>query len=124
VSDDSRYSITRRPAPRVKADSVEPPRPAAVVPTTTTVAPRASTAPTTVEDIELPPAFAAGSRTSLRPPELTAVRALNVAVEFGDVELIVEHRGDDVSIVIPGALRMSAPRAQAMALIAALMKRP
>jgi hypothetical protein len=47
-----------------------------------------------------------------------------VKVEFGDVELLIEHQLDEVSIVIPGALRLTAPRAQAMALVAALMKRP
>lgn len=51
-------------------------------------------------------------------------RTVSVKVEFGDVELTIEHRGDEVSLVIPGALRLRAPRAQAMALVAALMKRP
>lgn len=65
-----------------------------------------------------------GSRPGLPVPAVGAGRTAAVKVEFGDVELIIEHRGDDVAIVIPGALRMKAPRAQAMALVAALMKRP
>lgn len=67
--------------------------------------------------------MASGSRPGLPVPGGGA-RTNALKVEYGDVELLVEHRGDDVSIVIPGALRLTAPRAQAMALVAALMKRP
>ena len=79
--------------------------------------------------IELPRRMANGSRPGLPVPGGTqpgiggAARTTALKVEYGDVELLVEHRGDDVSIVIPGALRLTAPRSQAMALVAALMKR-
>lgn len=68
--------------------------------------------------------LAYGSRPALRVSELAGPKQLAVRVEFGDVELTIEHRGDEVSLVIPGALRLRAPRSQAMALVAALMKRP
>lgn len=71
---------------------------------------------------EIPP-LAYGSRPAMRVTEVTGPKVLTVKVEFGDVELTIEHRGDEVSLVIPGALRLRAPRAQAMALVAALMKR-
>jgi hypothetical protein len=117
VSDGSKYSITKRPAPRIRApEKVEQPRtPAEVLP------------PIALPDPEPTPTFAYGSRPALRVNDLAAAaagRSLSVKVEFGDVELTIEHRGDEVSLVIPGALRLRAPRAQAMALVAALMKRP
>jgi hypothetical protein len=118
VSDGSRYSITRRPAPRIKAPDApvaQPRTPAEVLP------------PIALPDPEPPSTVAYGSRPALRVSELSAqanARTLSVKVEFGDVELTIEHRGDEVSLVIPGALRLRAPRAQAMALVAALMKRP
>jgi hypothetical protein len=77
--------------------------------------------------IELPRRMIAaqGSRPGLPVQNLGGGRAqAALKVEYGDVELLVEHRGDEVSIVIPGALRLTAPRSQAMALVAALMKRP
>lgn len=110
VSDGSRYSITRKPAPRVReAEAPSAPRVTAEV----------------LPPIELPePQLAQGSRPALKVAELAGPRVLSVRVEFGDVELTIEHRGDEVSLVIPGALRLRAPRSQAMALVAALMKRP
>ena len=74
--------------------------------------------------IELPRRMAGGSRPGMPVPGSPTGRPTALKVEYGDVELLVEHRGDDVSIVIPGALRLTAPRSQAMALVAALMKRP
>lgn len=72
--------------------------------------------------------LAYGSRPAFRVSEASvaaaAAKTVSVKVEFGDVELTIEHRGDEVQLVIPGALRLRAPRAQAMALVAALMKRP
>lgn len=104
VSDGTRYSITRKPRPT-------PARPDGL---------GAQAAP-----VESPPRLAEGSQTAMLPPPLAvAPGPAVVKVQFGDVELVVEHRGDDVSLVLPGALRMTAPRAHAMALIAALMKRP
>ena len=118
VSDGSRYSITRKPAPRIKAPE----------------APGGDAARTSAEVLppialpdelmpEIPP-LAYGSRPAMRVNETpTGAKVLSVKVEFGDVELTIEHRGDEVSLVIPGALRLRAPRGQAMALVAALMKR-
>jgi hypothetical protein len=76
--------------------------------------------------IELPRRMIAaqGSRPGLPVQNLGGRAQAALKVEYGDVELLVEHRGDEVSIVIPGALRLTAPRSQAMALVAALMKRP
>ena len=73
---------------------------------------------------EAEPQFAHGSQPVLVIPEISASRTATVKVVFGDLELTIEHRGNDVAIVIPGALRLTAPRAHAMALIAALIKRP
>ncbi|MBZ0235907.1 MAG: hypothetical protein K8M05_26505 [Deltaproteobacteria bacterium] len=120
MSDDTRYSITRKPTPRVTREELEKAREAAGVPAEAQPAmPATSTSPT----IELPRRMANGSRPGMAMPG-GAPRSNALKVEYGDVELIVEHRGDEVSIVIPGALRLTAPRAQAMALVAALMKRP
>jgi len=120
VSDDTRYIITRKPTPRVTREELEKARAAAGAPAEAQPAvPATSSSPT----IELPRRMATGSRPGMSVPG-GAPRSNTLKVEFGDVELIVEHRGDDVSIVIPGALRLTAPRAQAMALVAALMKRP
>ncbi|HUQ02532.1 MAG TPA: hypothetical protein VM261_08565 [Kofleriaceae bacterium] len=84
----------------------------------------AQVATTSSPTIELPRRMASGSRPGLPVPNSPTGRSAALKVEYGDVELLVEHRGDDVSIVIPGALRLTAPRSQAMALVAALMKRP
>jgi hypothetical protein len=117
VSDGSRYSITRKPGPRMKtpeASGGETARtPAEVLPT---IARPDEAMP------EIPP-LAYGSRPAVRVHEAAGPKVLSVKVEFGDLELTIEHRGDEVSLVIPGALRLRAPRAQAMALVAALMKR-
>jgi hypothetical protein len=86
--------------------------------------------PSEVQPLPLPsiqddePRIALGSQPGLPVPLIDANRTAAVKVEFGDFHLIIEQRGDEVAIVIPGALRLNAPRAQAMALVAALMKRP
>jgi hypothetical protein len=114
VSDSTRYSITRKGQPRVSREELDRSRKAAEV---EPLVPSLETS-----------RLAQGSRPSMDVP--TMQRALQglpgtqVKVEFGDVELIIEHRLDEVSIILPGALRLTAPRAQAMALVAALMKRP
>jgi hypothetical protein len=125
VSDDTRYSITRKPTPRVTREELERARAAAGTPAEAepSLVPVTTSSPT----IELPRRMAGGSRPGLPVPSGTqsgAPRTQALKVEYGDVELLIEHRGDDVSIVIPGALRLTAPRSQAMALVAALMKRP
>jgi hypothetical protein len=126
VSDDTRYSITRKPTPRVTREELEKAREAAgatavAQPVTAAVAQVATPSSPT---IELPRRMASGSRPGMPVPNSPTGRSTALKVEYGDVELLVEHRGDDVSIVIPGALRLTAPRSQAMALVAALMKRP
>lgn len=129
MSDDTRYSITRKPTPRVTREELEKARAAAGTPAEAepSLAPSLEPVTTSSPTIELPRRVASGSRPGLPVPSGTqsgAPRTQALKVEYGDVELLVEHRGDDVSIVIPGALRLTAPRSQAMALVAALMKRP
>ena len=124
MSDDTRYSITRKPTPRVTREELEKARAAAGEPELEELALVEPGAP-----IELPRRVASGSRPGLpipggTQPGIGGPRNSALKVEYGDVELLIEHRGDDVSIVIPGALRLTAPRSQAMALVAALMKRP
>lgn len=53
-----------------------------------------------------------------RPPDLIERR------RFGNVELIVEHRGDEVTIVVPGVVRLVGTRADALGMIDALAKSP
>jgi hypothetical protein len=43
---------------------------------------------------------------------------------FGNVEVTIEHRGDEVSLVIPGVVRLVGSRADALAMIEALAKSP
>ncbi len=43
---------------------------------------------------------------------------------FGNVEVTIEHRGDEVSIIIPGVLRLAGSRADALAMIEALARSP
>jgi len=52
----------------------------------------------------------------LRPPDLVEKR------RFGNVEVTVEHRGDEIAIVIPGVVRLAGSRADALAMIEALAK--
>ncbi len=120
ADDDTRYSITRKPQPRVTRAQVEAAREAALASRAAQVRPLPLQAQPEPPPLEL----AQGSQVALRSPEVPASRAATLEVEFGPVALTVEHLGDEVSIVIPGALRLTAPRAHAMALIAALMKRP
>ncbi len=129
MSDDTRYSITRKPTPRVTREELERAREAAgasaeAQPVTAVPANVTQVATPSSPTIELPRRMANGSRPGMPVPNAPTGRSAALKVEYGDVELLVEHRGDDVSIVIPGALRLTAPRAQAMALVAALMKRP
>lgn len=53
-----------------------------------------------------------------RPPDLVQKR------RFGNVEVSIEHRGDEVSLVIPGVVRLVGSRADALAMIEALAKSP
>lgn len=43
---------------------------------------------------------------------------------FGNVDLTIEHRGDEVTIVVPGVVRLVGTRADALAMIEALAKSP
>lgn len=42
---------------------------------------------------------------------------------FGDVEILIEHRGDEVTLIIPGAAPLVGTRTQVIALIAGLLGR-
>jgi hypothetical protein len=53
-----------------------------------------------------------------RPPDLVERR------RFGNVEVTIEHRGDEVSIIVPGVVRLVGSRADALAMIEALAKSP
>jgi hypothetical protein len=53
-----------------------------------------------------------------RTPDLVQKR------RFGNVEVTIEHRGDEVSLVIPGVVRLVGSRADALAMIEALAKSP
>ncbi|HUQ06963.1 MAG TPA: hypothetical protein VM261_30940 [Kofleriaceae bacterium] len=53
-----------------------------------------------------------------RPPDLVEKR------RFGNVELTIEHRGDEVTIVVPGVVRLVGSRGDALAMIEALAKSP
>lgn len=43
---------------------------------------------------------------------------------FGNVELQIEHRGDEITIVIPGVVRLTGSRADALGMIEALARMP
>lgn len=53
-----------------------------------------------------------------RPADLTERR------RFGNVDLTIEHRGDEVTIIIPGVVRLVGSRGDALAMIEALAKSP
>ena len=53
-----------------------------------------------------------------RPPDLIDKR------RFGNVEVTIEHRGDEIAIVIPGVVRLTGTRADALAMIEALARTP
>lgn len=53
-----------------------------------------------------------------RPPDLVERR------RFGNVDITIEHRGDEVSIIVPGVVRLVGTRAQALSMIEALAKSP
>lgn len=54
----------------------------------------------------------------LRPPDLSERR------RFGQVDITIEHRGDEVAIIVPGVVRLVGSRADAVAMIEALAKTP
>jgi hypothetical protein len=43
---------------------------------------------------------------------------------FGGFEVVVEHRGDEVTVILPGAMRLVGSRDEAVDLIRALLGRP
>jgi hypothetical protein len=53
-----------------------------------------------------------------RAPDLVEKR------RFGNVEVTIEHRGDEVAIVVPGVVRLTGSRSDAMAMIEALARTP
>jgi hypothetical protein len=53
-----------------------------------------------------------------RPADLVDKR------RFGNVEVTIEHRGDEISIVIPGVVRLTGTRADALSMIEALARTP
>lgn len=53
-----------------------------------------------------------------RPPDLVDKR------RFGNVELNIEHRGDEITIVVPGVVRLTGSRADALSMIEALARTP
>jgi hypothetical protein len=53
-----------------------------------------------------------------RPPDLVDKR------RFGGVELTIEYRGDEITIVVPGVVRLTGSRTDALAMIEALARTP
>lgn len=53
-----------------------------------------------------------------RPPDLIDKR------RFGGVELTIEYRGDEITIVVPGVVRLTGTRADALSMIEALARTP
>ncbi len=53
-----------------------------------------------------------------RPADLVEKR------RFGNVDLTIEHRGDEVTIIVPGVVRLVGSRGDALAMIEALAKSP
>ena len=53
-----------------------------------------------------------------RPPDLVDKR------RFGAVELTIEYRGDEITIVVPGVVRLTGTRADALSMIEALARTP
>jgi hypothetical protein len=53
-----------------------------------------------------------------RPADVTERR------RFGNVEVTIEHRGDEVTIIVPGVVRLVGTRGDALAMIEALAKTP
>lgn len=64
------------------------------------------------------PRFIPAATGTQRPPDLVEKR------RFGNVEVTIEHRGDEISIVVPGVVRLSGSRADALAMIEALARTP
>jgi hypothetical protein len=53
-----------------------------------------------------------------RPADITERR------RFGNVDLTIEHRGDEVTIIVPGVVRLVGSRSDALSMIEALAKSP
>lgn len=64
------------------------------------------------------PRFIPAATGTQRPPDLVEKR------RFGNVEVTIEHRGDEIAIVVPGVVRLSGSRADALAMIEALARTP
>jgi len=57
-------------------------------------------------------------------PSLAAAHRRSATIlrdRFGGVDIVVEHRGDEVTVVLPGSLRLIGTRAEAMRLIGLLL---
>ena len=71
------------------------------------------------------PGIGAGSPGEL-PRSVPPPRAPDLVERrrFGKVDLTIEHRGDEVTIVVPGVLRLVGSRGDALSMIEALAKSP
>jgi hypothetical protein len=143
VDDDRSYRITRRRNPTTRInlrdvviarDDRKTERDLPVAPTPTVgplavpslvPAPVATPAPAPV-----PAAVQARARTKegFGPPLAPRRRpeGTGVVIErrtFAGIDIVIEHRGDEVTLVIPGAARLVGTRAEAMDLIAGLLGR-
>lgn len=136
ADDDSRYRVTRRTREGLSRDTLRD-----VVP------PTEMAAPTEAElelDLELAtpskppkPIMAVGSQGGIarvnatEVPDPTAKRvqdppAVPLYVEkrsFGGYEIVIQHRGNEVTFILPGALRLVGTHDEAMALVRALIGR-
>ena len=135
--DDTRYRVTRRTRPPPNRNTLRD-----VVMPTDLAAPR-DAAPAT-----LPPTtpstgvFAAGSRAGIPrvpvpppPPlahgsdpeidlEIAEPQLLEERRMFGGHEVVVQHRGDEVTFILPGAVRLVGNRNEALDLVRAFLARP
>lgn len=74
------------------------------------------------------PRIAAGSVADLKPPpldlgDIEPPTVARTATTFGAVELVIEHHGDRVELVLPGLTRIQGTAAEAARLAALLTKR-
>ena len=72
------------------------------------------------------PGVAAAGTTSELPRMAPPPRPADLVERrrFGNVELTIEHRGDEIAIIVPGVVRLVGTRGDALAMIEALAKSP
>jgi len=132
--DDTRYRVSRRTPNRPSRDTLRD-----VVPPIDLAAPREEPDP-----LSTPAAFPGGSRAGvarLAPPPpglrdaasdvetdvVLEIAEPGLVVEhrmFGGHELVVQHRGDEVTVILPGAVRLVGTRDEAIDLVRALLSKP